>query len=177
MSEFELKLTSPAGKIPESDTWATPAWIVEWVRQTAGWPPFDFDPACVAATAKAPRYITPETGNGLWDPWEGQTIWLNPPYSNQALWLARAARESRLEGKRVAALVMPSFDAGYFRPTVWQEAAEVWLIEGRIAFEMDGEPRPGGNVRSCVVIYDPAVSIGPNGPRVRYLRPSPKGAE
>jgi hypothetical protein len=72
---------------------------------------------------------------------------------------------------------MPSFDAIYFRSTVWQEAAEIWMIEGRIAFEMDGEPRPGGNVRSCVVIYDPALSIGANGPRVKYLRPIPKGGE
>jgi hypothetical protein len=176
-NEFQLKPSPPAGNIPDSDTWATPAWIVEWVRETAGWPAFDFDPACVPATAKAPDYICPDTGDGLWDPWRGSTVWLNPPYSKQALWLARAARECRLEGRRVAALVMPSFDAIYFRSTVWQEAAEIWMIEGRIAFEMDGEPRPGGNVRSCVVIYDPALSIGANGPRVKYLRPIPKGGE
>ena len=78
-NDFELKLTPPAGNVPDSDTWATPAWIVEWVREQAGWPAFDFDPACVPATAKAPDYICPDTGDGLWDPWRGSTVWLNPP--------------------------------------------------------------------------------------------------
>jgi hypothetical protein len=67
--------------------------------------------------------------------------------------------------------VMPSFDAGYWRSAVWERANEVWMIEGRIAFEVDGEPRPGGNVRSCVIVYRSKGRPTKNGPKIRYLRP------
>ena len=152
----------------EKDAWATPTHIVDWIRHTVNWPAFDFDPCAMPETAKATHYITPATGDGLRDAWHGDTVWLNPPYSQQGLWLARAAAEASLNRKRIAALVLPSFDAAYWRPTVWHNAArEVWLIEGRIAFECNGRAMPGGTVKSCVVIYDgPAIN---SEPRLRYL--------
>ena len=159
--------------VRQSDLWATPPSLVEWVRNLAGWGRFDFDPCAEPATAKADRYITPTTGDGLSDPWLGSTIWLNPPYSRQSLWLARAAEEGRT--KRVAALVMPSFDAAYWRPFVWESAQEVWMLQGRIAFLRNGVPCPGSNVRSCVIIYDPTAQtnhpLKPANPRVRLLKP------
>jgi hypothetical protein len=157
--------------VASSDTWATPSWVVEWVAGSLGWSRFDFDPCCVPATAKAERFIAPEFGDGLSDPWDGDRVWVNPPYSNQGAWLRRCAAEARA-GRDVVALVMPSFDAAYWRSTVWDAAAEVWMIEGRIAFEVDGEPRPGGNVRSCVVVYRAGTKWGAP-PVVRYLRPRP----
>jgi hypothetical protein len=155
----------------EKDSWSTPQHLVEWTRATLNWSPFDFDPCCTKLTAKAPHYITPETGDGLVDAWSGSTVWLNPPYSNQGKWLLRAAEEATRYNRKIAALVLPSFDAAYFRGAAWTVAREIWLLEGRIAFEQDGIPRPGGTVKNCIIVYDGA-QIEP-GPRVRYLRPPP----
>ena len=170
MTGFALQNTSLVS-VASSDTWATPQWVVQWVADVLQWSSFDFDPCCVPATAKAPDYISPDTGDGLVDPWRGSRVWVNPPYSNQGAWLRRCASEAR-NGRNIAALVMPSFDAGYWRSAVWERANEVWLIEGRIAFEVDGEPRPGGNVRSCVVVYRSTGRPTKYGPKFRYLRPS-----
>ena len=150
----------------DSDTWATPPYIVEWVQSQMGWPSFDFDPCASDKTTKAPAYITLQTGDGLRDEWRGSTVWLNPPYSEQGRWLGRAAAET-MKGKRVAALVLPSWDTKYWRDAVWLHAKEVWMLEGRIAFENDGVPMPGGTVKSCLVIYDgPTKGV----PVVRYYR-------
>jgi len=159
----------------ESDLWETPQGIVDWVRYQAGWGAFDFDAAATETNRKAPRWAgrcSPDTTDGLLGEWVGSTVWLNPPYSNQGIWLARAAREGQT--RRVAALVMPSFDARYWRPAVWEAATEVWLLEGRIAFERGGKAFPGGNVRSCVVLYaprNPQAVVQRIEPKVRYLRP------
>jgi phage N-6-adenine-methyltransferase len=158
--------------VATSDTWATPQWVVDWAAWVLRWEAFDFDPCCVPATAKAAAFISPELGDGLCDAWKGTKVWVNPPYSNQGAWLRRCASEAR-NGREVVALVMPSFDAGYWRSAVWERANEVWLVEGRIAFEVDGEPRPGGNVRSCFVVYRSKGRPPKNGPKVRYLKPRP----
>lgn len=167
---FELRNPSRV-TVASSDTWATPRWVVEWVAKTLGVDGFDFDPCCHPSTAKAPDFISPDRGDGLVDPWRGRRVWVNPPYSNQGDWLRRCAYEAR-NGRNVVALVMPSFDSAYWRPAVWDTATEIWMLEGRIAFEVDGEPRPGGNVRSCVVVYA-AGQRWQYSPSVRYLRPVP----
>lgn len=167
--EFRLENPSRVDTVP-SDTWATPWWVVDWVRYRLGWGKFDFDPCCEHSTAKAEKYITPEIGDGLVDPWYGQRVWVNPPYSNQGAWLKRCADEAKI-GRDVVALVMPSFDTSYWRPNVWNEASEIWMVEGRIAFEADGEPRPGGNVRSCFIVYRANQERNGGSPIVHYLKP------
>jgi phage N-6-adenine-methyltransferase len=152
----------------ESDCWSTPKWVTEWVLQLTGWPRWDLDPCCSEETAKAPRFITEVSGDGLSDPWIGTHVWVNPPYSSQKYWLKRCAYEADRNQKRIGALVLPSFDAEYWRPYVWEAAKEIWMIEKRIAFERDGFAKPGGSVRTCIVIYG-GKNFG--SPVVRYIRP------
>jgi phage N-6-adenine-methyltransferase len=156
----------------ESDAWSTPAWLVEWIRLELGWEPFDFDPCAAPATSKATDFVSEETGDGLAIPWRGSTVWLNPPYSRQARWLAKAAEESRTNGLRIAALVLPSFDAAYWRPSVWNSASELWLLEGRIAFERNGRPVANSTNKSCIVVFDGGrARTAQNEPVVRFLCP------
>lgn len=156
----------------EKDRWATPEWLVEWVRLELGWEPFDFDPCAAPSTSKATDFVSEETGDGLVDAWRGPNVWMNPPYSRQGRWLARAAKESRENGLRIAALVLPSFDAAYWRPTVWNSASEVWLLEGRIAFERNGRPVTGSTNKSCLVVFDrERARTAQDEPVVRFLRP------
>lgn len=166
---FQLRNPSRVS-VATSDTWATPQWVVDWAAHRLSFDGFDFDPCCLPETAKAPSFISPDLGDGLVDPWRGRRVWVNPPYSNQGAWLRRCAAECR-PGRTIVALVMPSFDSAYWRSAVWEAASEIWMLEGRIAFEVDGEARPGGNVRSCIVVYRPPSWSGR--PFVDYVRPVP----
>ncbi len=62
-----------------TDRWYTPTAILERARQVLG--EIDLDPASDEfgnSFVKAKRYIT-QAEDGLVTPWEGSTIWLNPP--------------------------------------------------------------------------------------------------
>jgi phage N-6-adenine-methyltransferase len=156
----------------DKDAWSTPAWLVEWVRGELGWEQFDFDPCAAPDTTKASEFLSEQTGDGLSMTWRGPNVWCNPPYSQGGRWLAKASQESQENGLRIAALVLPSFDAAYWRPTVWDCAAELWLLEGRIQFERNGRPVIGSMNKSCLVVYDRArARTAQDGPVVRFLRP------
>src|ERR1700745_2892587 len=73
-----------------SDHWATPWPMVRELESEFG--AFDLDPCCLADTAKAPRFFTPED-DGLSKPWLGR-IFLNPPYSRPGPWMEKAFTET-----------------------------------------------------------------------------------
>jgi phage N-6-adenine-methyltransferase len=156
----------------DKDCWSTPEWLIEWTRAELGWSQFDFDPCAAPDTAKASDYISEETGDGLSLPWRGNAVWMNPPFSRQKRWLLKASRESRENRLKIAALVLPSFDAAYWRPAVWESAAELWMLEGRIAFERNGVPAHNSSSKSCIVVFDQdRAKRAQNEPVIRFLRP------
>ena len=67
---------------------------------------FTLDAAASAKNAKTPRYFD-ERANGLAQSWEGETVWLNPPYG-RALpsWIHRA-RRAALEERAIVVLLVP----------------------------------------------------------------------
>lgn len=83
-----------------TDDWATP-WPVVW-RLEEEFGKFDLDPCATPASAKAPRYFTAED-DGLLQPWEGR-VFLNPPYSEIAPWVAKAVESARAGALVVAIL-------------------------------------------------------------------------
>lgn len=67
---------------------------MEWFREIeARFGPFTVDAAASALNAKLPRYWT-ATSNGLQQSWAGESIYVNPPFSDMASWV-RKAHESR----------------------------------------------------------------------------------
>jgi hypothetical protein len=129
-----------------SDVWLTPPHIVEALG------PFDLDP-CAApeprpwATA-ADHICLPQ--DGLSHHWHGR-VWLNPPYSSEAVkWLRKMARHGM-----GTALVFARTETGWFVETVWREASAILFIEGRLYFHRPDGSRADANsgAPSCLVAY------------------------
>jgi len=115
-----------------SDTWLTPPWILDALGD------FDLDP-CAAPLPRlrptAARHIT-RPDNGLSATWHGR-IWLNPPYSREAVrWITKLADHG--EG---TALVFARTETSWFVNQVWQRASSLLFLHGRVRFlTADGTP-------------------------------------
>lgn len=108
----------------ESDTWLTPPEIIDVLG------PFDLDPC-------TPKEMPWETAihrytpadDGLRQPWFGR-VWLNPPYSREAVkWLEKMA-----EHGHGTALVFARTETEWFHRMVWQRATALLFLRGRIHF-------------------------------------------
>jgi hypothetical protein len=110
--------------------WLTPPEII------AALGPFDLDP-CASVTQPWPcaaRSFT-RADNGLLLKWAGR-VWLNPPYNVGEIekWMARLA-----EHGRGTALIFARTETDAFFRHVWERAAALLFMRGRINFHF-GEP-------------------------------------
>jgi len=125
-----------------SDTWLTPPEILKALG------PFDLDPCCppVMPWKTAARCFT-ERDDGLAQPWAGR-VWLNPPYSREAVrWLRRMAQH----GNGVA-LVFARTETEWFWETVWRAATALHFFEGRIHFHHPDGRRARANAGAPSVL-------------------------
>ena len=136
------------------DDWATPPALFAELNAEFG---FTLDPCCKVATAKCDKFFAIDRGDdGLAESWQGETVFMNPPYGKSvSTWMERAYRAAREEGATVVALVPCSADTGWWHEHVLAAGAEVRFVKGRVRFFQDG--RPGGHApfASAVVIYRP----------------------
>lgn len=118
-----------------TDEWLTPPRIL---IALGGAKSFDLDPASSIDRpwSTAWHHYTKDD-NGLVRPWFGR-VWLNPPYGRSiGLWLARMAAHDR-----GVALIFARTETDAFTRYVWQAAAGLLFIRGRLDFlGPDGEPR------------------------------------
>jgi phage N-6-adenine-methyltransferase len=114
---------------------------------------FTVDAAASPTNAKMPRYWTPED-DALAQPWQGERVWCNPPYSDIARWVSKAWHEY-VGGAELIVMLLP---ANRTEQTWWQDQVEnqrdrgapglrVEFLRGRMRFD-----RPG-------------VVVGPKGDR------------
>lgn len=129
-----------------SDVWLTPPHIMEALG------PFDLDPCAAPEPRPWPTAEThialPE--DGLSAEWFGR-VWLNPPYSSEAVkWLRKMATHDQ-----GIALVFARTETRWFVETVWRAASAVLFIEDRLYFHRPNGERADANsgAPSCLVAY------------------------
>jgi hypothetical protein len=126
-----------------SDTWLTPPEILGALG------PFDLDP-CAAPEPRpwptAARHIClPD--DGLAAAWSGR-VWLNPPYSREALaWLRKMAAHGH-----GTALTFARTETGWFAETIWQAATAVLFLHGRLYFHRADGSRANANAGAPSVL-------------------------
>lgn len=129
----------------DSDTWLTPPEIIAELG------PFDLDPCAAPGQpwpTAAEHYTLPT--NGLDEPWRGR-VWLNPPYSREAVkWLRKLA-----DHNYGIALVFARTETAWFVETVWERASAVLFLHGRLHFHRPDGQRATANAGapSCLVAY------------------------
>jgi len=146
-----------------TDEWLTPKWILDKLNCN-----FDLDPC-------APEKRPWETANyyytkgGLEKEWFGK-VWLNPPYSNQAVkWL-----EKLVKHKDGIALVFARTETKWFFDNVWDHADALLFLKGRIYFcDINGNrARSNAGAPSVLAAYgkDNAVILKRSGIEGKFVR-------
>lgn len=109
----------------KSDEWATPQALFAELDAEFH---FTLDPCATAENAKCDRYFTRDD-DGLSQSWDGETVFVNPPYSEVAEWVKKAARSRAT----VVMLVPARTDTRWFH-AYCQAPREVRFIKGRLKF-------------------------------------------
>lgn len=106
-----------------TDEWLTPRWLVDRLAAPCG--AFELDPCAPWPTAV--EHLTVED-NGLRREWRG-SVFLNPPYSDVARWVARLA-----EHGTGCALVFARTETAWWHDDIWPKAAGVLFLRSRVTF-------------------------------------------
>jgi site-specific DNA-methyltransferase (adenine-specific) len=129
----DLPPTTP-GYIPwpdDGDEWRTPDNLFAFLHSHYR---FTVDVAATKATAKVKRFYD-RAKDGLRQAWKGETVWLNPPYSQAAKWVEKAAQEAA-NGAIVVGCLANRSATKWYRDHVVPHALIVQL-HGRIPFYRD----------------------------------------
>lgn len=123
---------------------------------------FTLDVAAAAHNAKCDRYFDVRT-DGRAQPWSGERVWCNPPYSKSGLWVEKAWDESA-----TAVLIVMLMPANRTEQVWWQRLVEpfrdrpgsmltVEFLPGRLRFLAPGQEEIGPNERPpfgcCLLIW------------------------
>lgn len=121
-----------------------------------------FDAAASDFNTKCDTYITKEQ-NSLVQLWHkmGNSVWLNPPYSRGMVpaFLEKCWLESQ-KGITVTALVHTCTDVKYWGDWVWDKAAEVRHVSGRLKFWLPHPDKKGNygttsDLPHSLIVYRP----------------------
>lgn len=130
----------------QSCEWETPQWLFDQLDEEFH---FTIDVAANQENHKCDRYYTKED-DGLSKSWEGETVWLNPPYGLEVRrWMRKAWEEHNQHGITIVTLVPSRTDVAWFHDFVYGKA-EIRFIRGRLRFSNSKSYAP---FPSMIVIY------------------------
>lgn len=131
--------------------WNTPIDFFKAMEKLFG--AFDLDAAAKEENALCPYFIDPEI-DALSVPWDGERIWLNPPYGrDMEKWMRKAANEA-LCGDRertIVCLVHARTDTRWWHAQVMGKASAVYFVKGRLRFSKCNNVAP---FPSAVILYN-----------------------
>jgi len=113
----------------KDQTWSTPQDFYDKLDEEFN---FTLDPCCSKETAKCDKYYTEET-DGLAHSWDGETVFMNPPYGRViGNWIKKA---TEIKNGTVVCLIPSRTDTRYFHNYLYQkENVELRFLKGRLKF-------------------------------------------
>lgn len=142
----------------------TPAYVLEPVRQALGG--IALDPCTEPDNpTNADRFYAPPV-DGATQPWDAETIYVNPPYSKaRERWVTRCI-EAATDGARVVLLMPSHTDTRLFHKAI-DLATHVVFIKGRVKFGVlrDNRRQEAASHPSCLIAWNlddpvPMASLG-----------------
>lgn len=129
----------------QTDDWATPQNFFDKLDEEFN---FTLDPCASPTNAKCSKYFTSED-NGLVQSWEGETVFMNPPYGRVIKdWVRKAYEESK-KGSTVVCLLPARTDTRWFHDYIYGKS-EIRFIKGRLKF---GGAKNSAPFPSMVVVF------------------------
>ncbi len=112
-----------------SEEWSTPQDLFD--RLNRKWR-FTLDPCATHTNHKCEKYYTKEE-NGLVQPWNGHTVFCNPPYGRGVgEWIEKATRSSR---DAIVVMLLPArTDTKWFQQLIKPNAISIMFLSGRLKF-------------------------------------------
>lgn len=131
------------------DDWETPQALYDELDAKYH---FTLDAASSDSNAKCPRHLTKED-DALAVGWDGETVWLNPPYGrDMARWVEKASAEAG-RGTRIVMLVPARTDTRWFHDHIYHKA-RVEFIRGRLKYELGGRSQQSAPFPSMLVYFN-----------------------
>lgn len=137
----------------------TPLWLVDRIREALGGE-IELDPCTTDLNpTKARRTYTP-ANDGILQPWNAQTIYMNPPYGRTIQHWIEKARTAAAAGSKVIILVPSRTCSAWFHGAM-EDATDVLFLRGRLQFGDTGDNAPFPNViMSYNVSLEPLADLG-----------------
>ena len=133
----------------QTDEWETPPKFFAVLDEEFK---FTVDAAASVDNHKCPRYWT-MADDGLAQSWAGETVWCNPPYSQVAKWLRKAALEARYPHTTIVMLTGARVGTRYWHEWVFPCADEIRFLLGRLRFLNNGEMSDACPFDLAVIVY------------------------
>lgn len=131
----------------KTDDWQTPPEFFKKLDRIFG---FTLDPCASASNAKCVRYYT-MADDGLSKSWDGERVFMNPPYGRDiGNWMRKASEAKAL----VVCLVPARTDTQWWHDYVVAAGAHVTYLRGRLKFGRGLAPAP---FPSAIVVYTGGV--------------------
>lgn len=133
----------------KSDNWSTPQHIFDKLNLKYN---FTLDPASDGTNNKCIKHYT-EQQNGLAQDWSGETVFINPPYSQTYDWVKKAHDEVANGNTSVVMLLPARTDTKWFHEFCLDPVLvkSVSFIKGRLKFggQKNSAPFPSMIVEFC----------------------------
>ena len=135
----------------DKDDFRTPREFFEGVCATHG--DFQLDVAANSENFLVQPYYS-KGNSGLINDWMGNRIWCNPPYSDPQAWIKKAIQELDLENCQQVFMLLPvDTSRRWFHDYIYERAAEIWFIKGRLVFSgPNSQPKATSPRANCLVI-------------------------
>lgn len=130
----------------ETDMWATPQSFFDTLNAEFN---FTLDPCATKENAKCKKFFT-EEDDGLSKSWNGESVFMNPPYGKEiSKWVKKASEIAG--GGQVVCLLPARTDTRYFHQYIYKKRnVEIRFIKGRLKF---GDSKNSAPFPSMVVIF------------------------
>jgi site-specific DNA-methyltransferase (adenine-specific) len=138
----------------EKDDWATPQKLYDLLNERYK---FNLDAAASLENHKCDNYYTKED-NGLIQDWGGKTVFINPPYTRQGVkdWVKKSVEEIE-NNKTITTIVVMLLpcrtDTKWWHDYVMKHAKQIFLIKGRIKFELGKIAQGSAPFPSCIIVF------------------------
>ena len=114
----------------ESDEWETPQDFYDKLNKKHR---FTLDACSTHLNHKCEKYYTAED-DGLSKSWKGETVFVNPPYSQIEKWLKKAHDELCKHRVQTVMLIPARTDTKYWHDYVMTDASVIYFVKGRLKF-------------------------------------------